>query len=75
MGKGRKKRSKGEVAEASVATVTSKVAFLAVKKRLLERGGAAEAGRRPLHDEPGGRWQQIPVQTEQSEGLGWGGWT
>lgn len=43
--------------------------FSGGEKRLLERGGAAKAGRRPLHDEPGSHWQQIPVQTEKSEGL------
>lgn len=37
---------------------------------MLERGGAAKAGRRPLHDELGSHWQQIPVQTEKREGLG-----
>lgn len=44
--------------------------FSGGEKRLLERGGAAKAGRRPLHDELGSHWQQIPVQTEKSEGLG-----
>lgn len=29
----------------------------------------AKAGRRPL-DELGSHWQQVPVQTEKSEGLG-----
>lgn len=32
------------------------------------RGDAAKAGRRPLHDELGGHWQQIPGQTDKSEG-------
>lgn len=32
------------------------------------RGDAAKARRRPLHDELGGHWQQIPGQTDKSEG-------
>lgn len=33
------------------------------------RGDAAKAGRRPLHDELGGHWQQIPGQTEKERGM------
>lgn len=64
-------RSKGEVSEARVATVTSEVAHPGGEKAVRAwhgRGDAAKAGRRPLHDELGGHWQQIPGQTDKSEG-------
>lgn len=64
-------RSKGEVSEARVATVTSEVAHPGGKKAAGAwhgRGDSAKAGRRPLHDELGGHWQQIPGQTDKNEG-------
>lgn len=64
-------RSKGKVSEARVATVTSEVAHPGGEKAAGAwhgRGDAAKAGRRPLHDELGGHWQQIPGQTDKSEG-------
>lgn len=64
-------RSKGEVSEARLATVTSEVAHPGGKKAAGAwhgRGDTAKAGRRPLHDELGGHWQQIPGQTGRSEG-------
>lgn len=63
-------RSKGEVSEARVATVTSEVAHPGSEEAAGARrgrgGDAAKAGRRPL--EVGGDWQQVPGQTEQSQG-------
>lgn len=64
-------RSKGEVSAARLATVTSEVVHPGGVKAAGAwhgRGGAAKAGRRPLHDELGGHWQQAPGQTDTNEG-------
>lgn len=65
-------RSKGKVSGARLAMVTSEVVHPGGKKAAgawRGRGEAAKAGRRPLHDELGGHWQQVPGQTDTSEGM------
>lgn len=62
---------KRQVSGAMLATVTSEVVHPGGKKAAGARHGrgeVAKAGRRPLHDELGGHWQQVPGQTDTSEG-------